>query len=543
MHKAISLLLLLFLLTYPPQMSSKPTLDTMETQGRGFSVRFEFKIPIVIINVSNETGYTNNMKDSIVARNVGNVSAYIEFKYKVTPPNPNITVEFSSNNFVLSPDDVVETFVNISVKPRTIAGKYSLSIIATAQSYPPAAQNPISYSQVYTLDIYVSGKAYSLRVITSQPDGASVYSEINVVQIFNGTENYIYRGYGYDITFFVVEGKYRIEAWFNGRKRAEETLYIAQNLTLVLQFSLIRIYDIKVISQPRSQQDNLIFKFAVANEDPLVYKRVVDIVAFVYQKNGPNYVVSSAHVATLTIRSTMTESLIGSVPAPNGTWKNDSYVLRLVAFCENVVMENVSVEIVITVITTGIIIERGYIPIIPLLAVALIAGLIGYLPARATTRRIKPVSRAPFRIKCVGVLGRGVLLGMHDFTKRKEFTMSEVDKIYPSLIALIRNMELLRPASWFSREHLPLAWSIVTEKFLIYPIDKEFAILLSTNAKVNERDLKVIRAVKTIAEFVRRLHAESELSYNYIMKHQLEYKVYLRRIAEFIRNMKLAAQG
>lgn len=539
MHRSILLLLLVLLQTcssYIPSGSPAPVADKRE---RGFSVRFEFKIPIVILNISNETGYTNNMKDSVIVRNIGDVSAYIEYKYRVAPPNANITVTFSSDSFILPPGGSVETFVNISVKPKTIAGRYSLSIIAIAQSYPPA-QNPISYSQEYTLDIQISGKPYSLRVITRQPDGTPAYSDINVVQIYNGTENYIYRGFGCDLMFFVVQGTYRIEAWFNGKKRAEETINVTQNLTLTLQFSLIRISDIQVVSQPRSQQDSLIFRFTLANEDPLVYKRIVDVVAFVHQK-GKSQPVSSAHVATLTIRSTMVENLIGSILAPDGAWKNDSYILRLVAICGDVVMENVSVEIPIVVIFTSIIIERGYTPLIPLLAVASIAGLIGYLSASVTRRRVRPVSRAPFRIRRIGIIGRGTLLGMYDFAKRREFIMSEIDKMYPSLIALIRSLESLRPTSWFLEEPLPLAWSIAMEKFLIYPISKDFTIFISTNAKVNERDPKIVRMIRMIAEFINRLHMESNLNYEYIVKHQSEYKTYLRKIAKFVQDAKLAA--
>lgn len=535
-------IVLVLLLGILPTHSKVPRKTPSKRAGE-LSVKFEFRIPIVFLNISNETGYTNKMKDSIVAHNMGETDAYIKYRYKVAPANPNITVDFVPNDFILPSNSSVETQVNISVREGTISGEYSLTITAVAEQYPPPTGNPISIMQTYSIRIHVSGKAYRLQVITRQPDGTPAASLIKIVYIANNTENYIYQDYGYNITFFVVQGTYRVEAWFGGQKRAEETINISGNLTLILQFSLIQIRDIQVVSQPRSPQDNLIFQFTVVNDDPLVYRRIINIEAYLYRKGGSEPILSNIHIATITIRSTMVESLIGAIPAPNGTWTNGSYILQLVALSGDVVMENVSTEIEVVVILQGIVIEREYIPLIPLLAVALIAGLIGYFLARGTTRAVKPVSKAPFRIRRIGIIARGTLLGMYDFTRKRSLTMSEIDRVYPSLLALIKNIESLHPTSWVLKEKLPLAWSIATEKFLIYPIDNEFAMFISTNPRVNERDPKVIRSIRTVAEYTKRLHTEAGLNYSYIMKHQSEYRYYLRKIAEFIQSLRLSIAG
>ena len=536
---AITLMMILMLWSVHSQVPRKASIG----QDNSFSVKFEFRIPIVFLNISNETGYTNNMKDSIVAHNVGDKDASIEYRYKVSPANPNITVEFSKNNFVLRQNQSVETYVNISIGKGTVSGEYLLTIKAIANPYPSTSGNTINCVQTYSIKIYVSGKAYRLQVITRQPDGKPAVSLIKVAYITNGTVNYIYQDYGYNITFYVVQGQYRVEAWFGGEKRAEETVNVTNNLTLILQYSLIRIRDIQVVSQPRSPQDNLIFKFTIENDDPLVYKRVVDIRAYLYRRGESEPLLSNIPIATITIRSTMTESLIGALPAPNGNWTNGSYILRLVAFCGDVVMENVSTEIAIVVIMRIVVVEQSYVPLIPLLMVALIAGLIGYLSAMKTTRIIRPVSRVPFRIRRIGIIARGTLLGLYDFTKRRALIMSDIDRLYPSLIALIKNMESLHPTSWVLETRLPLAWSIGVEKFLIYPIDEEFSVFISTNPRVSERDPKVIRSVRSIASYIKRLHTESGLSYSYIMKHQSEYRYYLRRIADFVRSLKLAVSS
>ena len=70
---------------------------------------------------------------------------------------------------------------------------------------------------------------------------------------------------------------------------------------------------------------------------------------------------------------------------------------------------------------------------------------------------------------------------------------------------------------------------------MLYPIDEEFSLLVTTDPRVNERDPKVIRVLEELARLVKQMHAESRLSYDYIMKHQREYRYFVRRIADTIR--------
>ena len=256
-------------------------------------------------------------------------------------------------------------------------------------------------------------------------------------------------------------------------------------------------------------------------------------------------------IAELTIRSIMVETIIGSLPAPEDGWENDTYILKLVAnktvsggrkLEHPVTVATNTTEISIKIVISAPTIEKKYIPLTPLLLAALIAGLIGFLVARGTTKIIRPKSYAPFKIRRVGIIARGSLIGFYDFTRRIAMIMNEIDRYYPSLIALIRGMESLRPPSWVMELPLPITWNIWAEKFMIYPIDSEFSLLVSTDPRVNERDPKVIRTLQTLAEYVGRMHAESRLTYDYIMKHQREYRLYVRRVADMVRAMGLATK-
>lgn len=545
-------ILVIFVL-FIPMIQSTATIQNIAVQStanrsraRGtLNVKFDFNVPIVILNISNETGYTNNMKDFVVIRNLGDIRVQVKLGFSATPANPNITCTFSKNNIVLDPeqDDVV--YINISIAPGTISGRYEVTIHGKASPHPPPETNPIYLTQEYRFTVIVGGKAYRLDVKLRQPDGTPVRGLVRVAYIYENTLSFVYQDIGSDLFFFVVQGEYLIEVYFGGTKREERRIYVANNTTVTIQFSLIKLEDIEVISQPRSKTDTLVFRFTLINDDPLTYERIIRVMANLISTENGSTILSNVEIAELTIRSTMVETLIGVLPPPIGNWTNDTYILQLIAIDvkganKTTVMANVSSEIEVIVIEKLVRIEEKYIPVFPFILAALIAGLIGFLAAKGTTRAIKPVSRAPFKIKRLGIIARGSLIGFYDFSKKRAMIMSDIDRTFPSLIALIRSMESLRPTSWVLETPMPLAWNIGREKFLIYPIDPEFSLLVSTDPRVNERDMKVLKNLMHIASYIKRIHSEAKLTYDYIMKHQREYRYYVRRIAEYISSAGLS---
>ena len=540
MNKYI-IILLISTLFIPLVQSTISIPDTKST----FNVKFDFSIPITILNISNETGYTNNMKDFVVVRNLGDTQVQVKFSFSATPANPNITCTFSKNDIILDPgqDDLV--YVNISISPGTVSGKYKITIYGRAYPYPIPETNPIYFAQEYSFTAIVSGKAYRLDIKVRQPDGTPVQGLVRIAYIYEDTLNFIYQDIGSDLYFFVVQGEYLIEIYFGGTKREERRIYVANNTTVTIQFSLIKLEDIEVLSQPRSKTDTLVFRFTLINDDPLTYKRIIKVMANLISSENGSVILGDVEIAELTIRSTMVESLVGVLPPPTGNWTNNTYILQLIAIDvkntnKTTVMANVSSEIEVIVIEKFARIEEKYTPLFPFILAALIAGLVGFLAAKGTTRVIKPVSRAPFKIRRFGVIARGSLIGFYDFSKRVAMIMSDIDRAFPSLIALIRSMESLHPTSWVLEEPVPLAWNIGKEKFLIFPVDNEFSIIVSTDPRVNERDMKIIRHLMHISLYVKKIHSEAKLTYDYIMKHQREYRFYIRRMAEYISSMKLS---
>ncbi len=535
-----------------------------------FNVRFKFDIPLRKFVVANDTGLPDARRGNITAINTGDIAVIVRFKYRASPPNRNISIKFSNNNITLYPGDKAIVGVNISVEKHTVSGEYNVTIIASALRYPETGPNPITLTQEYTFYVTVGGKACSFTVRLWQPEKkkeTQPWALMRIFYIYAGFENEIYRYFGPNATFYVVAGHYKIEVWYYGRMRAYVKINIISNQMIVLEesnvdveingnivdiiFSLITIRDIvPIFRQLRTKTESFIFKFTVRNDDPLIYENVIKIHVYLYKK-ADGSLLGDKDIAELTIRSRMVEDVIGALDAPEDGWENDTYIVRLVAYktrsggidlANPVVVANVSSEVQIEVIITAPIVEVKYIPLPPLLLAGLIAGLIGFLTARGTTKMIKPKSYAPFKIRRIGVIARGSLIGLYDFMRKVAMIMNEIDRHYPSLIALIRGMESLRPPSWVMETPLPITWNIWAEKFLIYPIDSEFSLLVSTDPRVNERDPKVIRTLQTLADYVGRMHRESRLTYDYIMKHQREYRLNIRRIADMVREMGLAVK-
>ncbi len=422
----------------------------------------------------NDTGY-------VAVRNTGEITLEIRLSYSMEPKElgGKIRISIETPRFIIAPGEEGGSRILISVLRGAAVGMYSLTIYVEAVSAEPANGNIIVPTQKVSTKILVGKYSYRLTVILKQPDGTYVFGLIRISLFHEGTLVPLYQQAAANYTFYVVEGRYLVEAYLGGKKRASQEVNVTQDTLVVLMFSSIYVSDFTIVYKPTDPRDALIFRLSIRNDDPLIYRKTVDVILRL--KNDSAVLIDNITLAQITIRSTVTKTMEGFVPPP-GEWQNQTYTIEILLLSKGKILYNYTTDVKFLVYSPVKIIHVTEIPLPYLAGTVGVGILFGFIGAKYALKRIirEYIPRA------VGLLYGGRVVALDVWAGRfvrPELLSGEWHKV-------VYGFGILTRRYWRKREAIPVTITINAEKWIFHPITRDVVFFLQVHAALNEYDLR-----------------------------------------------------
>lgn len=426
-----------------------------------------------------------NATDSIRVQNVGTLPLRVTVSWRLYPEElqGKIRVGIKPSDFIIEPNELKAIIVNISVLPGVFVGLYNLSITINWRSADQQDGNIIVASAVVSTNILVGEHSYKLEVILKQPDGSPTSGMIRVSYFFRDQYVPIYQISATRYTFYVIEGRYLVEAYLGGMKRASQEVDVVNNDVVVsLTFSPIYISRFKILSEPKMVRDALVFSVEMRNDDPLIYKKVVELTVNMYR--GQELIVDNLSIATLTIRSNVIKDVLGFVEPPE-QWENGSYTIQLLIYSRGHILYNYSTQVSFVVYSPT---KTKYVSEIPfhmLVLIAILGVLFGFFGAKIAFKRAGWY-KLP---RTVGLIVGKEYIAYDVWRKKFEdpaYISGEWSKAFFAFSILARRY-------WAKVEDIKkrrfLALTINAEKWVFYPVNRDVTMFMCIHSIVNEFDL------------------------------------------------------
>ncbi len=498
--RSLPIVLLILLIVIPVSMAKdshgNPQLGTQQQQA----LKVFSKLKSVYI-VASDVGL--NATDTIGVQNVGDSALKVTVNWRLSPEElqGKIRISTTPSEFIIESGEYMVISVHISVLPGVFVGLYNLSITINWQSVEPQNGNIIIASAVVYTSILVGEHSYKLEVILRQPDGSPASGMIKVSYYFRDRYVPIYQIYATHYTFYVIEGKYLVEAYLGGMKRASQEVDVVNDVIISLTFSPIYISRFEIISKPMMVKDSLVFFTELKNDDPLVYRKVVSLTVSMYR--GTELIVNNKSIATLTIRSNVIKDVLGFVEPPE-EWSNGSYTIRLYIYSRGKILYNYSTQVNFVVYSPTVVRYIEKIPLQMMIIVAILGILFGFFGAKIAFRHIG----RRYLPRAVGLISGREYIAYDVWRKRFEdpaYISGEWSKVFFGFSILARRY-------WAKVEDMKkrklLVLTINAEKWIFYPISKEAIYFLCVHSALNEFDL-IEKLAKLKIYFVKKIEAHS----------------------------------
>lgn len=434
----------------------------------------------------------------------------------VKPNNKNISVIFNPTTFSVKPHKEVTIYFELRVSQNIFPGTYNLTITITGTT--TANGNTIQQAQEYHIQIIVTGeKTYKVEVYLKQPDGSPVYGVLRVAYIYEDTVNYIYEDMGAHITLNLVKGKYKFEAIFEGVKKVEKEVFIDKDMSFDMIFSLIYISDVE-IQNPKDAESPLSFKFKLVNEDDFIFRKSVEILCSLFDKENNIPITSNMTIAKLVISGKSYNTLFGLIDPPsepNNGWYNGTFILTLVAKSNKEILYKYSFEFSLVVVSPKpmvIVKNVGMPPELMIFGIAggIAVGTMTQLLLNKKLRKQKEIPRIVPPIK-IGLWSQIPRVIYNIVNKNYEDVHEKVltSRILPLNIII----EVAYTNYWANFETaIPVSMAVSNEKYVFYPITKKFALFLVFPPYVYEYDEKIIAALRNISKLVKEILHEFNIN-------------------------------
>ncbi len=425
-----------------------------------------------------------NETSTVTVTNHGSDALNISVSCQITPHDPtgSISVNLSPRLFILPPYSSFDVSVALTISPDVVPGtSYNITIYARAK-FEGDKGNVIEVTSATSPTVIVVGEhSYKLTIIVNQPDGSPTRGTIKVSYYYMGQYVPIYEIFAHRYTFYVIEGKYLVEAYLGGMRRVYRELDINSDVTIELKFSTIVIKDISPVSKPRSPYDSFIFMVDIVNEDPLIYKKIIAVTASI--SHAGEVLVNNESIAELTIRSSVRKSIYGFIPAPEDGWENGTYSLTVMIISRGVILYNHTISIPFEVSPYAGVEKIAKLPFKYLLIIVIIGILFGFIGAKIGVKRIG----REYIPKAVGLIygGRIVAYNVWD----KEFTRPEL--ISGEWQKIMYGFNVLSKRYWRKKEKpLPITLALNSEKWIFCPLAQDLGYFICVHAALNEYDIR-----------------------------------------------------
>lgn len=427
-----------------------------------------------------------NVTDDIIIQNIGDEPLLISLSYSLSPQELQgmIYVRFTRNNFVLDPSMLEGVGVNIIVEQGAYVGVYELSITVKGQA-EVGEGNPIVVTSVISTMIMVGQYSYNLTVRLKQPDGTPTMGLIKVSFYYQGGYIPLYQVKSSNYTFHVIEGRYLVEAFLGGMKRASQEVDVYQDTVVSLTYSSIYIKNLTVLLEPKNPRDSLVFKIDVQNDDPLIYHK--EIAVTVNLRNESGIVVRNQTIAQLTIRSLVTKEILGFVRPPD-YWANGTYRLEVLLYSKSKILYNYTADIHVVVIAP---ISVQYIQQIPfhyILLLTIVGMLFGFFGAKFALIRL----RGKLLPKTVGLLYGKDYVAYNVLAKifeDPEFISGDWNKALYSFRILAQRYLRSKKKEEKAKVAKFIVVTLNAEKWIFVPLIQEITMFLCIQSGINEYDI------------------------------------------------------
>lgn len=455
--------------------------DTLNVRG--------YKASIAVMSRLNDMyivppGVGLNESGKVVIRNTGNISFNVSVVAAISPQDPsgNLKVDLDPTYFSLSPGEEKEVLVRIYVDPDIVPGaSYNITLYAKARNEANKGNIIEVMGATSPTVIIVGEQSYRLTVILNQPDGSPTYGTIKIYYSYHNKYAPIYNILAHKYTFYVIEGKYLVEAYFAGGTKVTKEVEVNSDMTLELKASTIRIEEIFTVSEPRTPYDSYIFRADIINDDPLIYKKTISVVARL-TFNG-KIVADNISIADLTIRSRVRKSVIGFIPAPEDGWENGTYTLTLLIICRGVTLFNRTEQVNFRVYAPREVERVSELPFIYLLLTAILGILFGFIGAKLGIRRLG----REYLPKAVGLIYGGRIVAYNIW--EREFSRPEL--ISGEWQKIVYGFNVLSKRYWRKKEkQFPIVLSLNSEKWIFIPLKAGVGYFICVHAALNEFDIR-----------------------------------------------------
>lgn len=439
-------------------------------------------------------------------RNSGNVDVNVTVGWILNISTPNITVKLSRNSFTLPAGSTENVYVEISISAGTLPGVYGLTLWVHAQSR--VGGNTISKGYEFSSRIIVGEGAYALTVELRKPTGGFIFGLMRVSYIYEGSINRLFEARGYKVTFYVIEGNYRVEGFFGGMLVSKD-VYVDRNMSVVLTISPILLDNFEIIETPRDLTDPIIFAVDVINKDPMTFNQHIEL--FYYLNDSANRsIYERKNVASLTITGKSINRVRGHISSPSEGWSNGSYVLKL---C--IVSNNATVYASTYVIPIQVIIPPKEIIVRPpsildQIKFSFLGWMLGFLISYFVfIRKMKARWYKSVKPRIIGVWAQAPLL-MYNVTTKSFMDISET--LVVEFVPLEAAITSAYNVYWGDLEKAaPVSFASPLERQIFYPVNEEFCIFAFYPLDTYEHDECVVKPLKKLAKKVLDLLEELEI--------------------------------
>ncbi len=423
-----------------------------------------------------------NASGRIIIKNNGDKTCNVSLTYSLSPEElqGKIQIAIVPSYISIPPGEYRIAVVYIEVAPGVATGLYTLNIHLAFRTTTNGNGNQIVTSSTVSTKIMVGQHSYKLNVVLLQPDRTPTVGYIRVSYLYGGGFIQLYGQKAANFTFYVIEGRYLIEATLPSGRSASKEIEVSKDEKVEIILSTIFVQSVEIIKKPIDPRDSLIFRAEIVNEDPLIYKKTVTVKTVL--KNESGGIVSNVTLAKLTIRSSVIKTILGFL-SPSKSWLNGTYTMEVVIESAGKIFYNYTDKLTFRVFYPEGIVKVPEVPFIYLLLTVLMSIIFGFLGAKFALLHF----RGKYIPKAVGLIyGKNIIA----------YSMHARDFVIPEMVSgewnkVIYGFNILSRRYWWKKEKLSvLTLALNAEKWIFYPITKDVAYFVCVHSAFNEYDLR-----------------------------------------------------